>query len=134
MLFGRYLDHDEIVRVAQTSDLPVVMTGIERGESLRLPAPVRAWMASKRAAASPYFTHNDDEATATSYALVHDVLGEPTAVLSARRSREISTIGRRTTWLLMAAIALVTLGIVLMLPRSTGSGLGEDDAAQSSAD
>jgi hypothetical protein len=34
----------------------------------------------------------------------------------------------------MAAIAAVTLAVVLMLPRTTGTGLGSDDVASRAAD
>lgn len=46
----------------------------------------------------------------------------------------VKAAGFRTLLLLMAGIAVVTLCVVLMLPRSTVQGLGADDAAPGAAD
>ena len=47
----------------------------------------------------------------------------------------VKTAGFRSLLLLMAAIAAVTLAVVLMLPRSAGTGLGPaEDAARSAGD
>ena len=47
----------------------------------------------------------------------------------------VKTAGFRSLLLLMAAIALVTLAVVLMMPRSAGAGLGPaEDAARSAGD
>jgi MFS family permease len=46
----------------------------------------------------------------------------------------VKAAGFRTLLLLMAAIAFVTLCIVLLLPRTTQRGLGADDAAPGAAD
>ena len=45
----------------------------------------------------------------------------------------VKTSGFDSLLLLMAAIALVTLGVVLLLPRSA-AGLGSDDVASRAAD
>ena len=46
----------------------------------------------------------------------------------------VKSAGFDALLLLMAAIAIVTLCVVMLLPRSTGRGLGADDLAARAAD
>lgn len=107
LLFVRYFDPDEIMRIAQTSQLPVAMTRIG-GAALAhagLPQDVRRWIAT--ADAPMIFANNADDDHAMSYALLRDMHGQPITLLSAPSKREIGTLGRRTTFMLIGAIALV---------------------------
>jgi diguanylate cyclase (GGDEF)-like protein len=107
LLFVRYLDPDEIMRVAQTSQLPVTMTRVGGAalEHAKLPADVRHWIAT--ADAPMIFANNLDHEHAMSYALLRDMHAQPIALLSAPSKRDIGTLGRRTTFMLIGAIALV---------------------------
>ncbi|WP_232831125.1 putative bifunctional diguanylate cyclase/phosphodiesterase [Peristeroidobacter agariperforans] len=107
LLFVRYFDPDEIMRIGQTSQLPAVMTRIGHAalERAELPADVRRWIAT--ADAPPIFATNVDDEHAMSYALLRDMHGQPVAMLSAPSKRDIGTLGRRTTFMLIGAIALV---------------------------
>lgn len=107
LLFGRFLDPDELDRVAQTSQMSVTsvpINGNTPGPGA-LPPVVRAWIAA--ADAAPVFGWNVDDEHTISYALLRDVHGKPALLLSAPSTRDIAILGRRTTWMLMGTIALL---------------------------
>ncbi len=115
LLFARHFDPDEIERITQTSQLPVTMTRVagDELEYARLPDQVREWVAT---AGSPMtFGTNIDDGRAVSYALLRDMHGKPVALLSAPSTRDIATLGRRTTLLLIGTIALVLIACVASL-------------------
>ncbi|GFE91651.1 putative bifunctional diguanylate cyclase/phosphodiesterase [Steroidobacter agaridevorans] len=112
LLFVRYFDPDEIMRIAQTSQLPATMTRIGGAapERAELPTDVRRWIAT--ADAPMIFATNVDDEHAMSYALLRDMHGQPVGLLSAPSKRDIGTLGRRTTFMLIGAIALVLVACV----------------------
>ncbi|MFC4308704.1 putative bifunctional diguanylate cyclase/phosphodiesterase [Steroidobacter flavus] len=115
LLFLRFFDPDEIARIGQTSQLPVTMTRVsgDELEYARLPDEVRGWVAT---AGSPMtFGANLDDERAMSYALLRDIHSKPVALLSAPSTRDIATLGRRTTLMLIGTIALVLLACVASL-------------------
>lgn len=107
LLFVRNFDPDEIARIAQTSQLPVTMTRVAGDELERaeLPDEVRDWVATADAPMI-FGAHTGDE-QAISYASLRDMHGQPVALLSAPSNRDIATLGRRTTLVLIGTIALV---------------------------
>lgn len=115
LLFVRYFDPDEILRIAQTSQLPATMTRIggDALERVSLPGDVRRWLAA--ADAPPIFATNIDDEQTMSYALLRDMHGQPVALLSAPSNRDIGTLGRRTTFMLIGAIAAVLIACAGLL-------------------
>jgi diguanylate cyclase (GGDEF)-like protein len=115
LLFVRYFDPDEIARIAQTSQLPVTLTQVAGAEleQAQLPEPVSNWIAT---AGSPraYGANVDDE-QAVSYVLLRDMHGKPVALLSAASARDIASLGRRTTFMLIGTIALVLAACAVLL-------------------
>lgn len=113
LAFARFLGEDEILRIRQTSRLPVELTSLKAGIPDSLPKAVRSWITSptdKRV-----FAGNIDADNGVSYALLRDVQGQPVGLLSAPGMREIGNLGRRTTWMLMGTIAvlLAACGVLL---------------------
>lgn len=113
LAFARFLGEDEILRIRQTSQLPVALTPLQAGIPDRLPKAVRSWMTS--ATDKRVFAGNIDADHGVSYALLRDVQGQPIALLSAPDMREIGNLGRRTTWMLMGAIALLLAACGVLL-------------------
>jgi diguanylate cyclase (GGDEF)-like protein len=115
LVFIRQFDPDEIARISQTSQLAVTMTRVSGNEleHAQLPDAVREWVAT---AGSPMtFGTNINDGQAICYALLRDMHGKPVALLSAPSNRDIATLGRRTTLLLIGTIALVLIGCVASL-------------------
>jgi diguanylate cyclase (GGDEF)-like protein len=107
LVFVRYFDSDEILRIQQTSQLPVTMTriGTDTSARSRLPETVRDWIATPEAPMILHYNFNDEQAL--SYALLRDMRGKPVALLSATSKRDIASLGRRTTFMLIGIIAAV---------------------------
>ncbi|MBL8270374.1 putative bifunctional diguanylate cyclase/phosphodiesterase [Steroidobacter sp.] len=115
LLFVRHFDADEIARIAQTSQLDVTMTRLS-GDGLakaKLPDAVRRWLNDPEA--PEVFSWNVDDERTISYALLRDIHGQPVSLLSAPSTREIATLGRRTTLLLIGAIGLVIIACAGLL-------------------
>lgn len=113
LAFGRFLDDDEIARIRQTSRLPVEVTPLNADIPQSLPRPTREWIASPKS--EPVFAWNTDADHVVSYALLRDLERKPVALLSAQGKREIGTLGRRTTWMLMGTIALLLTACGVLL-------------------
>ncbi|MET0535190.1 MAG: EAL domain-containing protein [Steroidobacter sp.] len=113
MVFARFLDDDEIQRVRETSRLEVELTSLQSGVPDTAPRAVREWIASPIKKA--LFARNADANSVISYALLRDVQGQPIAYLSAKEPREIGNLGRRTTWMLMGAIAALLAACAVLL-------------------
>lgn len=115
LLFVRYFDADEISRIAQTSQLPVTMTQVAGNEVKQAPLPdeVRHWIAT--AGGPRAYAASIDDGRAVSYALLRDIHGAPVALLSASSDRDIATLGRRTTFMLIGTIALVLAACAVLL-------------------
>jgi diguanylate cyclase (GGDEF)-like protein len=105
LAFARLLGDDEILRIRQTSRLHVELTPLSTGVPASVPAAVRDWITSP--SREPVFAWNADANHTISYALLRDVQGQSVALLSSPGTREIGNLGRRTTWMLMGAIALL---------------------------
>ena len=118
LVFARFFDEDEITRIAQTSQLPVSvlpLTDAAWDARDRLPEPVRSWLS--RSDGGAVFSAAIDRERTVSYALVRDIHGSPSLLMSASSPRDIATLGRRTTWMLMGTIALLlgAVGVLLIV-------------------
>jgi sensor domain CHASE-containing protein len=115
LLFVRYFDPDEIMRISQTSQLPVSMTRIGGAglEHAQLPEHARDWLAT--ADTPMIFASKVDDEHSISYALLRDMHGKPVTLLSAPSKRDIAILGRRITFMLMGAIALVLVACAGLL-------------------
>jgi diguanylate cyclase (GGDEF)-like protein len=105
LAFGRFLDERALVRIRQTSRLQVELTPFVAGVPDSLPEAVREWTTSP--IYKPVFARNADDSHVVSYALLRDVQGQPAALLSSVGTRDIGSLGRRTTWMLMGTVALL---------------------------
>lgn len=113
LAFGRFLGDEEILRIRQTSQLPVTLTSLQAGVPASLPQSVRSWLAVPPS--KPVFAGNVDGEQVVSHAVLRDLQGQPVALLSSPAVREIGNLGRRTTWMLMGTIAVLLAGCGVLL-------------------
>jgi len=113
LVFGRFLGDDEVVRMRQTSQLPVELTLLNAGIPAAIPKTVRERIMAPTREVT--FVLNANTEHAVSYALLRDVQGQPVALLSSEGAREIGNLGRRTTWMLMGTIALLLAACGVLL-------------------
>ena len=126
LLFGRFIKDSDIQRVRETSQLPVTLTFLTGSETTntRLPAPVRAWIASGDVS-RPTFAVADTDRLITGYAVVRDAEERPIALFGTRSARDIYALGQRTTWMILATIGAMfvffgaaVIWLLLRLQRS----------------
>jgi len=125
MLAGRLLGAEEIARIAETSQLPLVLTMLPDSANGAgdLPQAVLQWAHS--ANGSPTFAYERGPDVIAGYALIRDFKGAPVALLSTQHRRDIYALGLRTATWLLGSIALaliiftsVLLGLSLRLRRT----------------
>jgi diguanylate cyclase (GGDEF)-like protein len=121
LVFGRYLDHDLIERLEQTSQAPVRATLLgEHGQpALSVPPAVAKWLAS--AAGSDLLVQTGDPSILGSHVLLRDIQGRPLLLLSTTVSRAALQVGKRTiNWVvaaLLVGFAFVVALLVSLLNR-----------------
>ena len=116
MLFGRLLEADELNRVHVTSQLPVRMVPLQRGQppaDAHIPSSIVAWVQSSPAPLSiAQQVVGDNRIDA--YALLRTADNEPAALLSTSSTRDVYALGSRTTWSLLGSnFALVSTFLVV---------------------
>jgi diguanylate cyclase (GGDEF)-like protein/PAS domain S-box-containing protein len=129
MIFVRFIQDSDIQRVRETSQLPVTMTYLAGSPAAlaKLPPPVRAWLAANDLTQQT-FAVSDNDRQMTGYAVVRDTDGHPIALFSTHVGREISALGRHTTWVMLATIigmfvafGLAVIWLVTRLQRSAAN-------------
>jgi diguanylate cyclase (GGDEF)-like protein len=108
MLFARYIEPEDIVRIQETSHLPVRMTLLsdDAPAAAALPRQVMAWAIGGHSSTHIRASGSD---SITGYALVRDVDRNPVALFATTGNREIFALGLRTTWYLLGCIVALFL-------------------------
>ncbi|PSB34128.1 CHASE4 domain-containing protein [Stenomitos frigidus] len=108
LLVGRYLDQDEVNRLAKLIRLPL---SIQPVETAQLPARLQSWQQAPIAETAAVAVHPLSDATIAGYALLNDIYGKPAIVLKTESDRTIYQQGQVTLRFLSGSI----LGIGLVL-------------------
>jgi diguanylate cyclase (GGDEF)-like protein/PAS domain S-box-containing protein len=119
LVFGRLVDDRVVVRVRQTTQLPVQLHRSARNVQ-RLPAAaVEMWSAGRRGASRLLLP--SDQQNMQIYALLRDLDGAPVAILETHLDRSLLEFGQSTLRSLMllisAVVVLVAVGVAWLLLR-----------------
>ena len=107
LLFGRFVDEGEVIRVREISQLPVQLHHSTRSVQ-RLPAPViDMWSAGREGATR--MLRPADEQNMDIYALLRDVDGASAAIVQTHVDRTLLEFGQSTLRSLMLLISAVVL-------------------------
>jgi diguanylate cyclase (GGDEF)-like protein/PAS domain S-box-containing protein len=125
MLFARFIQDAEIERIRQTSQLPVSVDYLHAGQAASgAPPALRRWIAAPDSAARTFVLAAGD-AQISGYALIRDVDHVPVALFSTPASRDIYSLGYRTTTELLATLVALFIAfgaavvwLLLRLQRS----------------
>ncbi len=120
LLFGRYLGDDVLQRMRHTSQLPIDLVSLDRLKSVPATAThVATWIAGTKVSADTDTAITDTDHI-TGYAVIRNLVDVPIALLSTSGPRAVGALGRRSTFVLLGAIATLTLacGTVLLVMLS----------------
>ena len=117
LLFARFIQEDELDRVRETSQLPVVMFDVGEGASEDVPADVAAWAALSDA--PQFLVRAVDDDNIVGYSSLRGLDGKPLAVFASASAREIRALGLRTSWYVLGIvvalfIAFATIAAALL--------------------
>lgn len=129
LVFGRFLDADEVVRLGQMTYMPV---DVERFDSRSMPPDFRS-AASAISPQNPVFIHPESAGSLGAYQILHDIYGNPAAILRILLPRNIYSQGQtslvQVLLLLLAAgfaFGAVTLFLLERFVISRVAGLSEN--------
>ncbi|MGH8259074.1 MAG: diguanylate cyclase domain-containing protein, partial [Steroidobacteraceae bacterium] len=120
LLLGRYLGRGVAAAAAKASQLPIALTPVTGEAVLRLPEPVRRWLASSPQAAAPVLRLADARML-NGYALLRDLTGTPLIVLSTGVERDALKVGRETGTIVIVAVVggfgCIVFALLLLVSR-----------------
>ena len=113
LIWGRYLDADEVQRLASVTHLPVSVTVLN---DQNMPSDVAA-AGEQLSEETPIFVKPVNDTVAAAYELITDVYGKPALILRTERPREIYQQGRSSIQYFMLFLLLfsIVFAIVIML-------------------
>lgn len=114
LIFGRWLDPDEIARLSKITRLPLMVHGLNKTQ---LPPDFQAVRGSL-SASNPILVRPISSQTIAGYALLPDIYGKPAVLLRVDVPREIYQRGQNSLHYLIASlliIGLVFAGVTLPL-------------------
>lgn len=133
LVWARYLRADEVARFRETSQLPIELVDIgQEAEVATLPKAVSEWIES-RPREPAGFSLPRDNANMSGFAMLEDVDGRPAALLTTNVSRDVLTLGKRTTNTMTAIVAglvLVFVAVMLMLFSRLNRSFSARDASE----
>lgn len=117
LLFGRYLDEIEIIKLAQTTHLSVT---IRQWEDASLPADFETARA-KISVDSPIFVQALSSQIVAGYTIVKDLYGDPALIIRVDTPRQIYQQGRNTLIYIMLSLfviaSVVSVSILILLEK-----------------
>ena len=129
LIFGRFLDSDEVVRLGQMTYMPV---DVERFDSSSMRPDFRS-AASAISPQNPVFIQPESASSLGAYQILHDIYGNPAAILRSLLPRNIYSQGQtslvQVLLLLLAAgfaFGAVTLFLLERFVISRVAGLSEN--------
>jgi diguanylate cyclase (GGDEF)-like protein/PAS domain S-box-containing protein len=113
LLFGRFIDVQEVARVRETSQLPVILHRSARAIQRLPPDVVRLWTAGPKHAGR--LLRPADAQNMEAYALLRDLDGAPAAIVQTQLDRKLLEFGQSTLNYLMLLISSVVVLVALIV-------------------